>query len=238
MFGFLYAIGLGIGGLIHGVKTSARDAELKEKWSELERNGENLGHIYMDSKGHFRTLRSGQIVIPTLKNGDSVIEDLHGNVLYNISQEKREKDFKEKVKENNGKERAIYYTVYDCKTTPIQSKSEVVTGTVYRDVYNNALYFKRIFYWTDDDMSYENAWGIKCDFLRKQKYSYCKVFYMDINTAKLVDVAETDSTKFNAPPDKCQEFIKYFNKAQDNGGWTPKDAWCPLECKYCTRFDY
>jgi len=224
MFGFLYAIGLSIGGVIHGVKSSIENSEFKQRGIERERRGENLTHTYMDRMGREFDVRTGRQCIVTydVDSNDRIVKDLKtGVVLYNLTQEKKEKQFqKDKLKSPEGT-RAIYYGYWDWQNTRLvdpNNKTNRYIGKIYRDINTGALYILRKITWDSEDMRFDsNYYNKNCT----------AEFYMDIKTAKLIDLTDDEKEYLNIHKidlEPYYRFIEYFNKEQDNGGWIKKDS--------------
>ena len=218
MFGLIYAGIVGVTNAIGNLKNSIDDYDGKKRGIQRKANGGNTENIYFDHKGRIRDIQTNEFRDLRMKNGDWILSDNNLNVLRNLSEEKRENEFLKLKNEADSDTKAVFYKHWSFNNTPIKIKSTRITGDVYRDVHTNELYIVRYIAWNRDDLS-EKMEIIGENGLTRANME-CADFYLNPNTAEIVDVTDQWKKKHkNADMDKINAFIEHFNNEQRKGGW-------------------
>lgn len=203
MFGLLYGLYVAGSAIVDGVSGTIENHGLKEHGKELQAEGKNPAGIYLDRYGSTRLINSGELcrVDPAINENlgkDVCVRDIHGNVIRNMTEEKRINRANEAVR----KGRTVYlYNEYgNHDYDDYYNVMNYCKGTQFKDLKNGKIYVAR-------------------NFFIKEKRNYISA-YMDLD-GKLV--RETDSYRNSKNPlseKEVEEFIIEFNKAQiDGNGW-------------------
>ena len=223
MFGLFYMAANAIAYMVSGTKCAIEDHQSKERAIQKRSEGKNIENLYMDHRGTMRDITTNQIRhVYADKNGDAWLEDVHGNKLRNLSQEKRNVEFRENVKNNPGR-KAVSYTFWNQRNSPVMiDERNRLTGEVFKDVDNGDLYLKRNFVMWDKETLYPKLIGYS-------RPTYRANFYLRINDGMIVGLNDDDKQPENIYKGKelfltpneeeVNEFIESFNKKQKEGGW-------------------
>ena len=183
MFAIFWMLANGIARGIGAVKDGVENSQAWNKGYNKKVKGQNNYNIYYDNRGCARDLDSGRRVYigPYGKHGEVIVEDERGNVLRNITQEKRDIKYEEKKRNTNGDTVCRYMSEHD-----VSSRKMSVPGERYKDLNNGRLYVERTIK-TDRVRINPNCAGYK----RLNGCTEMK-FYIDVDT--LMVVRETDSS--------------------------------------------
>lgn len=221
MFGILYAFFWGTICGISNIKNGIEDYQWKKDAINEKSLGNNTANLYRDHKGVYRDLATKKPRILFYNHdGDACLSDINGNTVKNLSEEKREQEWKKRIISNNI--RAAEYDIWNRRNSKKETKNGLkITGTIYKDVNTKEFYIKRII-----------SWNPKTFFPSEEGESYCIAeFYMNIENAMLVDVTEksseissdmANSNIFKVVPTRedIDNFINFFNDKQKFiGGW-------------------
>lgn len=216
MIGLLYGLYVVGAAVVDGVSGAVENHELKEHGRELQAEGKNPAGIYLDRHGATRLINTGELckVDPAINENegkDVCVRDIHGNVIRNLTEEKRSVKAREAAMDGrtvylyNYRGNHEYDNYYDVKS--------YCKGSQYKDLDTGEIYVARKFFIKD----------------RRTHIS----FYMDFEGNL---IRETDSYKISNEKvlneKEVEDFILKFNEAQSNGnGWKgyKKDIY-PTDC--------
>lgn len=214
MFGIICASIMGAGLIGFGIKNSINSNWLRD---EAKRDTSNLCNVvYYDAEGKLRDIKTNTQLFLGTKDGDDVYWDINHNVYHNMTklrktQWEREKTIKDAAyaDEHNGE----YYKVgYDFHKKRLGCKYK-------RYGLNVPFYVKRKITWNKDNTSYY------CSTSHEIPVSF--YFYMDIKTG-LIDGLDLGSDilieKYKNNKDSIDNFVNYFNKEQEAGGWMKRNS--------------
>ena len=209
MFGLLYAFANLMGITISGTKRMIDNANYKDQGWKDYNNGTDLGkHTYYDAEGKERDLTTNHIMYTYRQNGDLFIEDTKTFQIRNLSEEKRNEEIR-KARNTNPKLKAIFYKNWNHNNSGLKDGSWGIAGTVYKDVNNGQLYFRRFITWRKSDFSKA---GIEGD--------YCSAyFYIRISDGKIESISDYQVEKDikNNEEKDYSDFILFFNSEQEKG---------------------
>ena len=218
MLGALFFV-IGTAGLIGGgIKMVSDNRYYRENAKKWQEEGLNEANTWIDAKGIERDIDTGtQRRVVRNKRLDRIVTDQYGNFIRNIDVDNKIAETERKVTAAPAGTKAVYFDRWDrkysqiCKKNACGTMMDEVHGDIYKDVVTGECYIYRYF-----------RWGSNC----KDPYSegrlgagkYCKAgFYMNL-TGYLV--CRSDKRwDTDASDEDCQDFIKYFNQKQSEGGW-------------------
>ena len=211
MFGLFYVFAHFVGLTVSGTKRSVENMHYKEQGWEKYKNGTDLGkHTYYDAEGKERDLTSNHIMFTYRKNGDLYIEDTKTFKVRNLSEEKREENI-QRIKKENPSVKAVFYKFWDHSNSELRDGVYGIPGKIFKDVNNGQLYFERYITWQKNDFSKA---GIRGNY----QSAY---FYLRVSDGKIVSISDMqiEEDKKRNMTENYDEFIKFFNAEQDNGGF-------------------
>lgn len=221
MFGLIYMAANAIAYMVSGTKTAIDDHISKNEALRKEQGKKVKTNTYTDHRGMTRDITTNQIrrIYRDHTTGDAWLEDSHGKRIRNLSEEKREVEYKEKINKNIGV-RAVSYTTWSIKDTPVRDDNDWfrLTGDIYKDVNNGELYVERnCIEWKENYYPPSGTNYNGC--------TYRANFYMKVSDGMLIglnDTKQPESYKelYKVPTkEQIDSFIKFFNQKQKEGGW-------------------
>lgn len=244
MFGLLYTAAMALGLTVSGTKAAIENAQAIERGKERQRQGKNLQGTYYDRLGVERLLSNGKIahVYPDFSDpcDDKWLwVGAPSKKTRNLSEEQRRMRFQETKQIGDFKGRTV--DVYDKRywSTYAGNRNKVVImGSFYKDLTTDDMYvcrdFKLLYNPKTDTIS---PWRYTRESLQQINLKY----YMDVRTAKLVRIADTQHKEY--PQELTDKFKNEFNQKQMEGGWYKPDRIIssgPLQDKqdyYCDDFN-
>ena len=236
MLGALWALIVGTGYIGHQVQITNENAYSKEAAKQRAANGDSYANTWTDYHGREHDLKTGQEVYHRRdRNGDDWLYDIKGTPIRNITKQKREESF-EKRKENalktqekkEGHVRAIIYEEWNSNYSPmkdIEGSAKKVHGTIYKDIDTGQKYILASINWDKNTFEPTNL----------NKNLKTAAFYLSLKSGRIVDVVDERFDKI----DGIKEFIEFFNKEQDLGGWKKRalerDPYGSNLAKYCGK---
>ena len=214
MFGIIYALFNIIGATVSGTGTAIEEHQCIERAKEKKRKGHNSTNTYIDRKGSRRDLDTGELryvdyIGSESYNNDQCIRDIHGNVVRNLSQERRDAAYEEA---RNNPAATVYFWKHGIAPYELgRNGNPYYLGDIYMDVHNRNLYVRRI-------LCIEKAITGDKDI--------AGTFYMNVNTGLLTrecdeQVVERNNGEEVPTKDACRKFITYFNQLQSDTGYIP-----------------
>ena len=244
MFGLIYTAAMALGLTVSGAKAAIDNAQAMERGRERQRQGRNLQGTYYDRKGVERLLSNGKIahVYPDFSDpcDDKWLwVGAPSKKTRNLSEELRRMQFQETKEIGDFKGRTV--DVYDKRywsTTGGNKYKVVILGTFYKDLTTGDMYVCR-----DFKLLYNpKTETFRPTGLSKEGEQHMNLkYYMDVRTAKLVRIADTQHTEYSR--ELADKFRREFNQKQMNGGWYKPDRILnsgPLQDKqdyYCDDFN-
>lgn len=141
-------------------------------YNTKERRNPNKYGTYYDYKGRERDVKTNQpVYTQRSKNNDLIQKDKHGNIIRNISEEKRTKEFQEKLKDSNRKN-TVY--IWNDNDSHRNDPNENHRGYWHIDYETKDVYVVRT---------------VK-EFTRGQKNDKSLMCFMDINTGKIARITD------------------------------------------------
>ncbi len=201
----LYSITMTIGSAFKGL---FENESARERGIDRTRNGENPVNTYYDRKGVERDIKTNQYRVRQVVNGDKVMTDPKGNIVYNFDEERRRKRVAEDLAE--GKRYALYMYESEVRDHPDLPQ---ISGDYLLDSETGRLVVKRrnVIEWSrEKEISPGNTdwWS---------KISFGLEFYMDVYTGKILDETEF-SRKFRnehyediLPDDLLDQWVSFMN---------------------------
>ena len=244
MFGIIYTLANAAALLVSGTHAAMENADAIKRGKERQAQGKNLQGTYYDRKGAERLLSTGQLAHVWADSFDPCDDKwlwvgAPGVKTRNLSEEKRAMEFQET--KSIGKFQGRTVDVYDKRywsTYAGNRHKVVIQGSYYKDLYTGKMYLCREFklVYNPNTNRFREDRGAKDGEVRTRlKY------YMDVNTAMLVRIADTQSKDY--PADLAEKFKTEFNNRQSAGGWYRPDRIIssgPLQEKqdfYCDDFN-
>lgn len=221
MFGILYALLFGGACTVGKIRENIENSQWKDYAIDKRNKEENRENLYRDHRGIYRDLNTGQPRVQYFnKYGEACLSDIHGNTVRNLSREKINEEWMQRVKGTDGHPKAVFYETWNVKNSKLREDGPIC-GDVYKDVQTGELYFKRVISWDRDNYAQGN-------FVKHNAMIY--EFYMRISDGTLagtVDEWEEKYEKFEKyrkfyiKPSEHQiiDFILFFNEKQKEGGW-------------------
>lgn len=219
MFGLLYGLFFGGAYAASKISESIEDSQWKKHAIEEKNAGRNTENLYRDHKGIYRDLFTHQPRVQYVnKYGEACLSDIHGNTVRNLSEEKKNNEWIQRLKESDEGVKAVFYE-YWTKVNSRLREDGPICGNVYKDVRTGELYFERTIIW--DPVTFKQS-----NLLNPQ--AMVSKFYMRISDGTLAgrsdDWEEAYENRYKdtfLKPTEAQaeEFILFFNEKQKNGGW-------------------
>ena len=212
MFGLFYTLAQTLHLIGSGVKVDYEEHLARDRGKERLAKGENNMNVWIDRFGQYRDLDTDEVRVFSRGFGgeDDKLLDSKGNVIRNLSLEKRIKEAAKLAAQAPEGTKAVRYTYWHYNNTPMKkSASEYVEGTVYKNIKTGELYLSRHFRWFDNDMT--SYASIRADLGE----THSARFYMNMD-GLLVSIADG----CNEDEIACYRFMNYFNKQQkETDGW-------------------
>lgn len=223
-FGFLPGLStiinaaFGIGFIKNKISHSNTTKALKEDSIRQYKEGKNPSGTYMDSHWRERDIFTNKIVYRGFNRaGDKIIEDEKGNIIRNITEQKRKDNFKEKVLEG---EKYIFWQEWNNLYSGISDSNG---GKVYGKIFKKAD--------TGELVIEKNAW-VTCDNLEyipdclidpyRKKHDWYSIqyirMYIGLNDGLIKDFINSKEPDFIVK-DIQDRFFDFFNEEQQMGGW-------------------
>ena len=244
MFGAIWALISGVAVVTDKIKGTIKNYNSKEKAKQNKLIGKNDAGTYFDSKGKERDIETNQLRMTMIDSDtkDLWLMDTHMHKIKNLSEEKRLRERKDQIFNDNSLHSVIKYNkgynssydhVWNSKTGYYTDCWRVV-GFRYQDIKTGRIYVERKF----DNMTKDKMFNVLKNWPREIKglesipWGFHATFYMDIETGELVRVSDTTLLFFENEKDKakrlgekyemsfnigyCNSFIELFNKYQRN----------------------
>ena len=212
MFGLVYALTKIAATVFTSSKAAIEEHKAIQEGYKAKEQGNNLANVYSDRLGHLRDLDTRESVmidnISKEANGeDAYLRNKYGEPVRNLSEEKREKEYKE-AQANRDLRRTVCEWKGPWSTSYVGINGRpYYSGIQYKDLDNGRIYVCRLF-----------------KFPKELNIIGSGNYYMDVRTGLLV--RETDSQKVNRQNGKYtvseednQKFIDYFNGKQNSTGY-------------------
>ena len=218
MFGVLYALLFGGACTIGKIKENIEDSQWKDYAIEKRNKGENRANLYRDHKGIYRDLDTGKPRVEYLnKYGEACLSDIHGNTVRNLTRERKDEEWRQRIKETDGHPKAVFYEFWNKRNSKLRDDGPIC-GNVYKDVETGELYFRRVIIWNCDDYT-------RGDFTKNN--AMIAEFYMRVSDGTLAgtvegwEKAQGGKLKYYIVPSTEQiiDFMMFFNEKQKEGGW-------------------
>lgn len=213
MIGIFFSL-LSLGNaLVDGTKKSLYNIEAMKRAEERKTNGTDRTNTYFDWRGVRRDMATNQPVrvdfeIVENHGEDQCIRDIHGNVLRNLSQEKR--DAAEAEARAKGNRTVVFYKQYgNSEGHRDRGGDGYCEGPQFKDLNTGELYVARELEVRDEN---NNLYFMK--------------FYMDFdgNLVREADCEKHKRYRLEKLPDEkiVEEFIKAFNGNQRRERYSDK----------------
>lgn len=216
MFGIIMGLFATGRAMIDGAKRISEGVQGYNRGLLRKENGSDNTNTYFDWRGIRRDLDTHEIrfVDPKLNESygqDQCIRDVYGNVVRNLSEERRQEQFNEAKRK--GDRTVVLYdnTGIVIKTSKSQNIKDYCEGPQFKDLENGSMYVARCF---------------KLKNLKRgdsEDVGYVK-FYMNFDgllVREADSVAHKRKQGVNVPsPEEVNVFIRNFNEKQISGnGW-------------------
>ena len=201
ILGLLYTIGVSIGALIHKSNENFDNDQARKR---AQAKGEIT---YLDRRGNNRFVSNNELAFYTTKKGDWVVEDIHGRVHKNFTQERRDAECVKKKHEALANNETTY-CIAEYNNYRLDGKLHMECyGSRFKDfetdeVYvirflNHKYYYMRI---SDAMIVRETDWQIKQDKYKKE------------NNIKIYDFEGINIEEFNEKQKTVKDnYGKYLN---------------------------
>lgn len=198
MFGLIYLATSTVASIVSGVKGAHENSECIKRGKERKRKGQNIANIYYDRLGTTRDLDTHDIVSVDhiyceSRGEDACVRDLYGNVLRNLSEEKRTERWNAIQMNNPNGDTVCFWKPH--------SVNNAIWGNQYKDLKTERIFVAR-------------------NFKYPTSYGTCGAsgdFYMDCQTGLLVretDMYKKRRDKNRVSDELVERFIIEFNNRQ------------------------